>query len=55
MFFQGSDDNYTRLKHALDINDLRDPDSQGVEFEVDETDLANEGKFITLLPSKYKT
>ena len=45
-YLQGSDDNYTRLKNALDINELRDPNSQGVEFEVDETDLAQEGIYL---------
>ncbi|XP_005089179.1 inactive peptidyl-prolyl cis-trans isomerase FKBP6 [Aplysia californica] len=36
----GNDETCTRLKNALDINDLRDPDGEGVEFEVDENDLA---------------
>ena len=39
------DETTTRLKSGLDINDLRDPNGEGVEFEVDENDLAQEGEY----------
>ena len=40
----GLDETTTRLKTAVDLRDFRDPNAEGVEFEVDEEDVRKEGE-----------
>ena len=46
--FQGEEEISTRLKGALDLTQLRDPQGNGVEFELDEDHLNTNRKIINL-------